>query len=308
MIPGRIAVIGILTQDHFFRADRLPAPGETVVGGAYDRSPGGKGSNQAAAAGRLGADVWMIAAAGDDSGGREGLAALQACGVQTSECLIRPGAATASAGIAVGAGGSNQIVVCPGAAQTLTCAECEAALARIDPEWVLIQNEAPAETLRAAIGRRILYNPAPALPLDPAFLAVCEAICPNEVEAAQLLGEPIFTTEEAWDACGELIARGPRTAAITLGGQGSVWRSGGAGGWTPALPGTALDTTAAGDCYLGALAAGLARGESWDQAARRASAAAGLSVRRPGAMDSLPSREEVDEAIRILPSTRAIGT
>jgi ribokinase len=307
MIPGRIGVIGILTQDHFFRAGRLPAAGETVIGDGYDRSPGGKGSNQAAAAALLGADVWMIAAIGDDSGGREGLAALEASGVKTTECLIRPEAATAAAGIAVGSGGANQIVVCPGAAETLTPLECREALERIDPEWVLIQNEAPAETRRAAIGRRILYNPAPALPLDLELLAECEAICPNEIEAGQLLGRTVRSPEEAWTACGHLIGMGVRTALITLGRQGSVWRNGSEGGWTPALSSKALDTTAAGDCFFGALASSLARGDSWELASRWASAAAGLSVRKPGAMHSLPGHEETVCAVKELPDSTRFG-
>lgn len=292
MTPGRIAVIGILTEDLFFRSPRLPGPGETVIGTGFDRGPGGKGANQAAAAARMGADVWPIFAIGQDDAGERGARLLRESGANTEELLRRASLPTATAAIVVAEDGGNQIVVCPGAGLSLTSEEAAAALSRIDPEWVLLQREAPLETMRAALGRRIILNPAPAGPLEPEILRQTEIIVPNEVEAAQLTGMPVDSPEAALKACAALRGMGPQCAVVTLGRLGCVWQSPEGKGWISPPAAQAVDTTAAGDCFAGALAAGLAKGEELSQALRLAVAASSISVERPGAMESMPTWEE----------------
>lgn len=294
MIPGRIAVVGILTEDLFFRSPTLPGPGETVIGHGYDRGPGGKGANQAAAAARMGADVWPIFSIGQDEAGERGARLLRECGAKTDELLRRSSQPTATAAIVVAENGGNQIVVCPGAGLTLTGPEVSAALGRIDPEWVMLQREAPLETMAAALGRRIILNPAPAGPIHAEILAQTEIIVPNEVEAAQLTGQPVDGPDSALRACAALLSMGPQAAVVTMGRLGCVWKSPIGEGWIAPPETRAVDTTAAGDCFAGALAAGLARGEDLPHALRLAVAASSISVQRPGAMESMPTLAEAE--------------
>ncbi len=294
MIPGRIAVVGILTDDLFFRSPRLPGPGETVIGSGFDRGPGGKGANQAAAAARMGADVWPVFAIGQDDAGARGAELLRGCGASVEELLRRTDLPTATAAIMVAADGGNQIVVCPGAGMSLTAAETAEALERIDPEWVMLQCEAPLETMSAAAGRRILLNPAPAGPISPEILMQAALIVPNEVEAAQLTGLSVEGPSDALAACQALREMGPAAAVVTIGRLGCVWQSPEGEGWIAPPKVQAVDTTAAGDCFAGALAAGLARGESLPAALRLAVAASSISVERAGAMASMPTLAEAE--------------
>jgi hypothetical protein len=167
-------------------------------------------------------------------------------------------------------------------------------LGRIDPEWVMLQREAPLETMAAALGRRIILNPAPAGPIHAEILAQTEIIVPNEVEAAQLTGQPVDGPDSALRACAALLSMGPQAAVVTMGRLGCVWKSPIGEGWIAPPNTRAVDTKAAGDCFAGALAAGLARGEDLPQALRLAVAASSLSVERPGAMESMPTLAEAE--------------
>jgi ribokinase len=281
------------------RCERLPREGETLFGMDFFTAFGGKGGNQAVAAARIGAHVTMAGCVGHDQFGTDMVAALTAAGVRTDSVLAidRP---TGTALITVDAAGANTIVVISGANMACDVALVDRALAgAVVSGLLLLQQEIPAEANEHAIraakaaGWFIVLNPAPARALPRGLLPLVDIIAPNETEAMALTGRSIAGRADAVAAAGDLLAQGARAVLVTLGRDGALYRDASRVLHCPALPVQAVDTTAAGDAYLGALAAALAEGQSLEQSLGFAASAAGLAVTRLGAQSSLGTRAEV---------------
>lgn len=295
-----VLVIGSANTDMVIRSSRFPAPGETLLGGTFFMFPGGKGANQAVAAARLGADVRLICKLGDDLFGRQALEGFRSDGIRTEYCTADPSAASGVAVILVDSSGENQIVVAPGANMRLLPADLDhAEEAFRQASVVLLQLEIPLETAAHAIRlgqlhrKRVILNPAPAQELPPQVYQDLFLITPNETEAAFLTGIPVTGPETAAQAAARLLSRGVQQVLITLGAKGA-WFQDAAGGYlTEPPPVQAVDTTAAGDVFNGALAVALAEGQPWPAALRFAHQAAALSVTRMGAQASAPFRREL---------------
>jgi len=298
---GRVAVVGSLNMDLVARAPRLPQPGETLTGSDFMTAAGGKGGNQAVAAARLGARVAMVGRVGADAYGTQLKHGLQAEGIDcrgVETCADTP---TGVALIVVDDASQNAIVVVAGSNGQLSDADVARhadVLAQADV--ILCQLEVPLATVKATLdlarrlGKRVLLNPAPvAGPLGADWLGAADFLVPNELEAAALTGLPIVTVDDAIGAGRELLARGARHVIITLGARGVVAVSPEAAQHYPARVTDAIDTTAAGDTFLGGLAAALARGAALADAIRFGQAAAALSVTRAGAQPSIPYLHEV---------------
>lgn len=266
--------------------------------------PGGKGANQAVAAARLGGRVQFINRVGKDAFGDALLAGMTQAGLDTQHVYRDPGQPTGVALIGVDAQGQNAIIVAPGANHQVCIADVEAARESIAAAEVLVlQLEIPHETVAYAIavakkvGTRVLLNPAPVRytnPLPDTLLAQVDVLTPNEHEAANLLGHASAEGLDWKDAAEQLRARGIDTVIITLGAEGCLLASAEGIRAIPAPRVPVVDTTAAGDCFTGALAVALGEGQEIEAAAQFASAAAALSVTRLGAQTSLPLRAEVD--------------
>ncbi len=298
-----IVVVGSLNMDLVVRIPQIPRPGETLLGGVFKTFPGGKGANQAVAAARLGGRVTMIGCVGNDAFGREMQATLAREGIDTTHVLIHPEAATGVALIQVDAQGQNSIAVASGANFCLTGVDVEKALQSIDEFDALVMPlETPLETIYAAAkiaaqrSAKVLLNPAPAQVLEKNLLELVDVLLPNEHEIALMTGIPLLVPADTRRAANRLLALGVKNLLVTLGSQGSaLFDASGQQTLIPACPVRAVDTTAAGDCFVGALAVGLCEGRSLQDAAKFASAAAALSVTREGAQPSLPRRSEVEQ-------------
>jgi ribokinase len=290
-----VAVVGSLNLDLVVRVARLPGPGETVSGDDVFRNPGGKGANQAVAAARLGRRVAMVGCVGDDDAGRDLLGSLAADAVDTSQVRVVNGVPSGTALITVSEFGENQIVVSPGANARLTPDDVAAAGPALAAAAVtLLQLEVPLETVaaaaRAATGTVVL-NPAPVRALPQALLGEVDVLVPNRVELAQLAGGPLPETVEAAVAlAGRLAAR---AVVVTLGADGALVVEHGQASHVPAVPVTAVDTTAAGDAFCGGLADALATGATLQDAARRAVRVAAAACLHRGAQASLPTPAEL---------------
>lgn len=300
-----ITVVGSLNMDFVVQVEALPRPGETVLGSAFRTIPGGKGANQACAAAKLGGRVRMLGRVGDDVFGAALRSSLAAAGVAVQDVLATAATPSGVALIFVQAGGQNQIVVASGANGRLTPADVTRALEATRGGFLLLQLESPLETVEAAAatgrrqGMRVLLDPAPARPLADALLASVDCLTPNESEAMLLLGrrEGTLALAEAHEAARALLRRGPRSVILKLGAQGALLEDGTGGRHFPAPRVAAVDATAAGDTFNGALAAALAEGTSMVEAIGFANAAAALSVTRVGAQASIPGRDEVEAAL-----------
>ena len=304
-IARSVLVVGSLNMDLVARCELLPRTGQTIFGQDFFTAAGGKGANQAVAAARLGASVTMAGCVGNDQFGRDLLASLGAAGVQTGAVAAtdRP---TGTALITVDANGANTIVVISGANMACDAALVDRALADAPrPGILLLQHEIPiaanAHAIRAAhaAGWFVILNPAPARAVAPELLPLIDVIAPNETEAAALTGRTIANRADALAAASNLVELGARAALITLGGDGALYCDGGGALHCPAVAVRAVDTTAAGDGYLGALAASLASGRSLADSLGLASAAAGLAVTRLGAQPSLATQAEVADFIAL---------
>ncbi|AOK00046.1 ribokinase [Burkholderia vietnamiensis] len=296
----RIAVVGSLNVDLVTHAPRLPVPGETLLGTAFRTVSGGKGANQAVAAARLGASVAMIGCVGNDAFGARLHDALAAERIDLTHVHRIDGAATGVATITVDASGANSIVVVPGANARLDAATIDAARDAIAGAALMVcQLEVPMETVVRAIDRAracgtpVLLNPAPARPLSDALLARLEYLVVNETEAESLTGIAVGDDASAVRAADALHAKGAGNVLVTLGARGVCWRGSAGNGRHPALAVTAVDTTAAGDTFVGGFAAARAGGASMDDAIAFGQRAAAISVTRHGAQTSIPTREEV---------------
>jgi ribokinase len=300
-----VTVVGSLNEDVLVRVQRLPGRGETVVGRETVLAPGGKGANQAAAAGRLGGGVAMVGRVGDDPAADRQLAALTAAGVDVAAVRRTPEAPTGTATIPVEDGsGENLIVVVPGANAELRPEDVDVAPVR-DARVVLLQLEVPLQTVQAAAGvarGTVVLTPAPPQPLPGALLARVDVLVPNEHELLQLAGAaPGERSPGELAALARTLTAG--TVVVTLGGRGALLvPAGGPALLQPPLPVRPVDTTGAGDAFCGALAVALAAGSSAAEAVATAATAAALSTAGPGARGALPDAAALDAARSGLPA------
>ncbi|MGZ5200675.1 MAG: ribokinase [Telluria sp.] len=294
-----ITVVGSINMDLVFRTPRMPAVGETIGGHGFRQVPGGKGANQAVAAARQGAAVNFVGTVGADAFGEFALGGMMAEHINIHHVERVPAAASGVAGIFVDDSGANSIVFAPGANELLTVEHVQAATAAIaDAEYLICQLESPLPTVVEAMqiarrhGVKVVFNPAPARTLDDALLGLVDVLVLNETEAGQLAGIDVADAASAAQAARVLRARGAGVVLLTMGEQG-VMVADGSERMLPAVRVDAVDTTAAGDTFVGACAVALARGVSLDQAVDEAQHAAALAVTRIGAQTSIPTREEV---------------
>ena len=298
----RLCVVGATNIDLIAKVSRIPAIGETLPAEAFHVDCGGKGSNQAVMARRLGAHVTMVSRVGRDVFGERAVRNYEDRGIDTTFVSWDEAEPSGVASILVDGEGRNAIVYVPGANFALTPDHVRAAGEAIaQADAVVSQLEIPPRTTEEALGlaRRArrpvtILNPAPAGPISDALIGVCDVIVPNELEAAALTGIPVATPEDAAAAARRLIRRGARAAVITLGAGGAVVADGDGALHIAGLAVDAVDTTGAGDAFIGTLAYMLAGGAPLRAAARRANVAAALSVTKIGTQASFPSRAEVD--------------
>jgi len=298
---GRIVVLGSLNVDLVARVPHLPRPGETIMAESLHTFPGGKGANQAAAAARLGGKVAMIGRVGDDAFGTMLVESLRRDGVDVSGVARDARAPTGTALILVDPQGQNVITVAAGANALLGEDEVRRALEAVDPTGLLVlQLEIPPEVAGAAIegarrnGIRTLLNAAPAGRLDPSLLAGLDVLVTNEPETAALVGRPVDDTRSAEHAAIELHQRGVQLAVVTLGAAGSVFCLDGSAEQVEPFTVTAVDSTAAGDAFVGALAVALNEGVAVPRALRLANAAGAGAAGTVGAQSSLPRRDDLE--------------
>ncbi|MFN8009538.1 MAG: ribokinase [Terriglobia bacterium] len=301
-MPAAIAIVGSLNMDFIVHVDRLPQPGETLLGSGFEMLPGGKGANQAYAVARLGGTAAMIGSVGKDLFGQQLILNLESVGVECAAISKTPASTTGTAMIAVEKSGQNQIVVAPGANNQLDPHHVLSALNQIDPKYLLLQLEIPIEiverTLALARSRNIftILDPAPARALEAHLLSFVDLLTPNESEALCLLGRTgnRLPLEQAPEVAEALHQMGPKRVVLKLGENGAWFTDGNYRRHFPAPTVLPIDVTAAGDTFNGALSVALAEGHGVDWAIEFANKAAALSVTKPGAQASIPSRQEVD--------------
>jgi ribokinase len=306
MLNSSIFVVGSANTDMVIQVAHLPKPGETVMGGSFNKVQGGKGANQAVAARRAGGKVYFVGCVGKDDFGKNTRAALSSEGIDVSYLAQDSQASSGVALIFVDIKGENCIAVASGANQLLLSSDIDEAFQRIDPDdIVLLQQEIPAATVKQAImlGQRkdaiIILNPAPACPLDLELLPYISYLVPNEIETEMLTGIRVQNTDDARLAANELLSMGVKNVLITLGARG-VWV---ANAWEQQLVRgfdvVPVDTTSAGDVFCGALAVAITEQRNLLEATTFASAAAALSVTKLGAQPSAPKRSEIDAFLHI---------
>ena len=299
-MPANVVVIGSLNMDLVTRAPRLPRGGETLIGESFSTIPGGKGANQAVAAVRLGAQVSMVGCVGSDAYGQQLRGALLAEGIDCQAVSVVDGSSGVAL-IVVDDNSQNAIVIVAGANGELT----PTVLDRFDAvlqsaEVIICQLEVPDATVGHALkrgrelGKTVILNPAPASRALPAeWYAYVDYLIPNESEAMVLSGLAVDSLETAEAAATQLIASGAGKVIVTLGAQGLVFANGSSFEHFPAPRVKAVDTTAAGDTFVGGFAAALASGKDEAEAIRFGQVAAALSVTRAGAQPSIPTLLEV---------------
>lgn len=297
-----IVVVGSINMDLVFRTPRMPALGETISGHEFVQIAGGKGANQAVAAARQEAATTLIACVGNDSFGRQSLSGLQADDINTEFISRVDNVATGVAGIFVDDQGNNSIVIAPGANAQLTPAHINQANDIIcNADLLICQCETPLATVSAAIrlafehNVKVVFNPAPAMSLPDDLLVKVSYLILNETEATHIAGVDVIDIASAQIASNKLLARGVACVLLTMGEHGVVVASnaGQNNVHLPAMKVKAIDTTAAGDTFVGAFAAGIGRGLSVLEAVSEAQSSAALAVTKLGAQSSIPYREEV---------------
>ena len=301
-----IVIVGSYNVGLFLKGERIPKVAETLIGTEFFEGGGGKGSNQAVAAAKLGGDVRFVGRIGCDRYAQDALATYARLGISTDYVFRDETTHTGISVILIDAQGNNSIMVVPGANYRLSTADVDRAAPLFENcAWAGFQLENERDVVlhgirRAhAAGARVLLDPAPARALPDDVYPCIDVIKPNEVEAATLSGIEVTDFASAERACDWFLARGVKTAIVTLGARGAVARdaSGTRTFRTPRLPGPAVDSTGAGDTFSGALLAGLSRNVALDEAIRLAIAASSLSVTRPGVIESIPTREETENLL-----------
>lgn len=297
-------VLGSLNMDMVTRVERFPKPGETISGVSFRIFPGGKGANQAVALARLGADVEMIGAIGDDMLGAGYLDILKAEGVGVAELRTRAGIATGTASIEVSTSGENHIIIVAGANDTVTPDFVRSVRGSIEAAGaLLLQLEIPMDSIleaariAAAKGIPVILDPAPAHKLPPELLSLVTYITPNETEASILTGEDTSTDAGVEQAARALLAMGIRTVIIKAGKRGAFVIDGAGLRSHPTYPVKVVDTVAAGDSFNAGFAYALGGGKSVDDAVRFANAVAGLSTTKEGAQSAMPTLAETEALI-----------
>ncbi|MBA8830635.1 MULTISPECIES: ribokinase [Rhizobium] len=297
-----ISILGIFVADTAYLAPRMPALGETIAGSGFSVGPGGKGSNQAVAAARAGADVSFISKIGRDTFGDLALKTYEHAGV-TAKLTVMDDKPTGAAFIYVNdRTGDNAIIVYAGAAGTIGVEDVEGARETIERSAVFItQLEQPAPAAHRALdiarkaGVTTIFNPAPAGVFPAEIYRLCDYIIPNETEAAALVGFPIETLDDAKRAADVFLAQGVGAAVITLGARGVLFHNAGQSAHVPAVScGAVIDTTGAGDAFVGGFAAALSRGAPPLDAVRFGCATAGIAVTRRGTAPAMPTLAEIE--------------
>ncbi|MFL4472122.1 ribokinase [Tateyamaria armeniaca] len=296
---GKVVILGVFVADTAYRAARMPRMGETVMGTSFALGPGGKGSNQAVACARIGADTHIISKLGQDDFGKLALDTWAEAGV-TPHAQQHADSYTGAAFIFVDdATGDNAIIVSPGAAALITAADIDAHIDLIEGADVFVtQLEQPMDAAMRALevaraaGVTTVLNPAPAAPLPDGMLALCDYVTPNETECEALTGMAVESASDAERACAVLRDLGVKTPIITMGEQGAYLDG---HGLVPAVnAGPVVETTGAGDAFNGAFAAALSEGRTPLEAVQYGCAMAGLSVTKAGTAPAMPSRAKVD--------------
>ena len=297
----KIVVIGSCNTDMVINLDRLPLPGETLLGGQFFMNSGGKGANQAVAAARLGGKVSFIAKVGNDPFGIRSLDQYKAEGIGTKHVLVDKEHPSGVALILVDSHGENSIAVASGANAHLMPKDIDEAQSAIkDSDIVLMQLETPMETVeRAALiakqeGKKVILNPAPAQPLSASLLECLYMLIANETEAEFISGVQITDMNSVARAADIICSKGVENVVITLGSKGAFIKERGAYHQVPALKVKAVDATAAGDTFCGAVCVALAEDKGITEAVEFANRAAAVTVTRMGAQSSLPYRREVE--------------
>lgn len=302
-----VLVVGSLNMDLVVDVDRLPQTGETILGSRYWNSLGGKGANQSYAAGRAGAEVCMLGSVGRDSHGALLLKKLQEANVQADMIRFDEERPTATAFVLRETSGANSIIVISGANQGCTPEYLEQHENCFKwADCLLCQLEIPLESVYSAVhkakslGKFVILNPAPACTnLPDSLFRLVDVITPNETELFLLTGKTICTLAEIVDSAHSLIAKGVKNVVVTLGARGALLVQKDRTIHIPGYIVNCIDTTGAGDCFNGVLASELSAGVALEQAVHIANAAASLSVTRSGALQSMPSKHEIEQWLRM---------
>jgi ribokinase len=300
MKRGKIIVIGSTNMDMVVKTSHIPVPGETVLGGSFLMNPGGKGANQAVAIARLGGDATFISKVGNDIFGKQSIQLFDGEGIDTGGLLSDNNNPSGVALITVDEFGENSIAVASGANANLSTKDVENIIKKIpDAEIFLMQLEIPMETVKFAAryaslnGVKVILNPAPANTLTPELFGMIDIITPNANEAEMLTGVAVTDMDTARQAAELLHDKGVKNVVITMGKMGAALLQEGKFYSVPALEVEAIDTTAAGDVFNGALSVAIAEGKDLIDAVRFACQAASIAVTRMGAQSSIPYRKEV---------------
>jgi len=299
---SRIVVVGSANVDLVTFNDTFPRPGETIFGKKFDLGFGGKGANQAVAARRCGASVGMVAKVGNDLFGPATIKNFESLGIDARHVGIVEGVSSGVAPIFVDPSGQNRILVIKGANETLSPEDVDAAAPLLrEADTILLQFEIPLSTVyhtirfARSIGIRCIVNPAPALPLDFQEIATADYFVPNESEAEAITGLPVHTVEDARKCADELLSRGCSRVILTLGERGSLLATPAGSELIPAFQVNPIDSTGAGDAFIGSFAVFQAEGMTDKEALTRASLYAALSTTRVGTQKSFPNRKEFDQ-------------
>jgi ribokinase len=303
-VKATILVVGSSNTDMIVKLDRIPMPGETLLGGEFVTAAGGKGANQAVAAARAGGAVTLIARVGEDMFGERAVEGLVQHGINV-EHIRYDKCPSGVALIFVAKDGENSIAVASGANAKLSPADVRKAKSKfVAANVVLMQLETPLDTVQTATdlanarGALVILNPAPAQPLPEKLLKKVAILTPNETEAELLTGVKVASDASCVRAADILLRKGVQTVVITLGSRGAFVSNAMSKQHVPGFPAKPVDTTAAGDTFNGALAVALAEGKPLVDAVRFANAAGAISVTRMGAQPSAPSRKEIEKFLR----------
>ena len=306
-----IVVIGGANIDYLVRGQRLPKPGETVMGDVFQEAPGGKGANQATAATRLGARVTLVARVGMDRRGREILKRLREEGVDTSFIVLDKQQPTGVALIMVGEGGEKKILTAPGVKREIDVEQVQRAAKAIQAARVLLaQLSVPFEALQLAVqlaseaGVKIVLDPSPPVSLPDELIQLVTVIKPNAREAEALTGVASRDRDSAREAAKRLLEWGVGAVAVQAGNEGNLILTSEEEYWFPEIPVPSIDATGAGDAFAAALAVGLLEERSWSEMGAWASAAAALTTTRLGAQAGLPTRDQVLALLAKKPADR----
>jgi ribokinase len=299
MSLSKIVVIGSSNTDMVVKTDVLPRPGETKLGGRFFMNAGGKGANQAVAVARMGGKLTFVTKVGNDIFGKQTIDGLKKEKINTDYVFIDEKAPSGTALIMVNAEGENCIVVAPGANYNLLASDIIKVNKITEAEIILMQLEIPLKTISAVINiakvnrQKVILNPAPAQKLPDELLSGLFMITPNETEASLLTGISVVDEATASQAAQIFLGKGVKNVVITMGSSGAFILSNGISKMIPVKPVKAIDTTAAGDVFNGALAVAVSNGKSIEEAVIFANKAAAISVTRMGAQPSIPFSKEV---------------